>query len=144
MSWKFDELTETCEPVIADHDIKTEYFEVASGLTCGLHQRCVGKVDGEVKIDLDLKMYLDATDPHDAVQIAGDPPLDVLVRGGVAGDHATVAALINAVPRLLSAPAGMRLMTELPVPTWSGGLAITPKISGAKPLATSRRPLSLT
>ena len=27
---------------------------------------------------------------------------------------------------------------------WSGGLAITPKISGAKPLATSRRPLSLT
>ena len=38
---------------------------------------------------------------------------------GVAGDHATVAALINVVPRLLQAPAGVRLMTELPVPAWT-------------------------
>lgn len=122
MGWTLDEVTETCEPVIARHDIKTEFFSVARGLTCGLHQRCIGKIAGEVRIDLDLKMYLDAEDPHDAVQIAGDPPLDVLVRGGVAGDHATVAALVNVVPRLLQAPAGMRLMTELPVPSWSGAL----------------------
>jgi 4-hydroxy-tetrahydrodipicolinate reductase len=120
MDWILDEVTETCEPVIARQDIQTEYFNVARGLTCGLHQHCIGKMKGEVKIDLELKMFLDADDPHDAVQIAGDPPLDVLVRGGVAGDHATVAALVNVVPRLLQAPAGMRLMTELPVPAWAG------------------------
>jgi 4-hydroxy-tetrahydrodipicolinate reductase len=68
---------------------------------------------------MDLKMYLEAPDPHDAVRIDGDPPLNVVVTNGVAGDHATVAALINVVPRLLAAPAGLRLMTELPVPAWT-------------------------
>ena len=29
---------------------------------------------------------------------------------------ATVAALVNTAPRLLNAPAGLRLMTDLPVP----------------------------
>jgi 4-hydroxy-tetrahydrodipicolinate reductase len=38
--------------------------------------------------------------------------------GGVAGDSATVAALVNIVPRLLTAQPGLRLMTELPLPSW--------------------------
>ncbi len=121
MGWLLDEMLETCEPMIAQSDIHTEYFQVPSGMTCGLHQRCVGKISGEIKIDLDLKMYLGAPDPHDAIQITGDPPLDVIARGGVAGEQATVAALVNAIPRLLNARSGMRLMTELAVPAWSGG-----------------------
>jgi 4-hydroxy-tetrahydrodipicolinate reductase len=61
-------------------------------------------------------MYLDARNPHDAVQIEGVPPLNVLIQGGVAGDQATVAALVNTAPRLLKAPAGLLLMTDLTVP----------------------------
>ena len=61
-------------------------------------------------------MYLDAKNPHDAVQIEGEPPLNVVIHGGVAGDQATVAALVNTAPRLLQAPAGLLLMTDLPVP----------------------------
>jgi 4-hydroxy-tetrahydrodipicolinate reductase len=68
---------------------------------------------------MDLKMYLDARDPHDAVKVAGDPPLDVRVNNGVAGDHATVAALVNAIPRVLKAPPGVLLMTDIAVPSWA-------------------------
>jgi 2,4-diaminopentanoate dehydrogenase len=50
------------------------------------------------------------------VQIEGEPPLNVVINGGVAGDQATVAAVVNAAPRLLNAPAGLLLMTDLPVP----------------------------
>jgi hypothetical protein len=39
----------------------------------------------------------------------------------VAGDDATIAALINVVPRLLAAPPGLRLLSELAVPAWIGG-----------------------
>ena len=67
-------------------------------------------------LTLDLKMYLDAKNPHDAMQIEGEPPLDVIIRGGVAGDQATVAALINTAPRLLQAKPGLLLMTDLSVP----------------------------
>ena len=64
-------------------------------------------------------MYLDAADPHDAVRIEGDPSIKLRIDEGVAGDFATVAAVINAVPRIMNAPAGIRLMSELAVPCWA-------------------------
>jgi hypothetical protein len=118
LGWPTDQITEECEPVVADHDIKTEFFSVKTGLTCGLHQVVRAHANGKVPLTMDLKMYLDAADPHDAVRITGEPSLDVRLNGGVAGDQATVAALVNAVPRLLKAGSGLHLMTDLSVPCW--------------------------
>lgn len=119
LGWPIDEMVETCEPVIAKSVIVTEHFDVPPGKTCGLHQRVVVKSDGEQRIELDLKMYLDAEDPHDAVRVDGDPPIEAIVKGGVAGDQATVAAIVNSVPRLLRSSPGLLLMTDLPVPSWA-------------------------
>lgn len=116
LGWKTTNIVETGDALVARHHIRTAYLEVKNGQTCGLHQRAEAKVNGKVRLTLDLKMYLDAPDPHDAVQIEGEPPLDVLIRGGVAGDQATVAALVNTAPRLLKAAPGLLLMTDLPVP----------------------------
>jgi 4-hydroxy-tetrahydrodipicolinate reductase len=116
MGWERPELAETCEPVVADHLIKTDFFTVEPGQTCGIHQTVTGHVDGELRLELDLKMYLDAKKPLDAVQITGTPSLNMLIDSGVAGDIATVAAMVNAVPRLLKAGPGLHLMTDLPVP----------------------------
>lgn len=116
LGWAATNIVETGDAVVADHNIRTRFLTVEKGQTCGLHQRAEAKVNGKVRLTLDLKMYLDAKDPHDAVQIEGEPPLEVVIRNGVAGDHATVAALVNTAPRLLSAPPGLRLMTDLSVP----------------------------
>ena len=62
---------------------------------------------------LDLKMYLDAENPRDEVRITGDPAVHSVVQGGIHGDRATVAALVNTAARVLQAPAGMLLMTDL-------------------------------
>lgn len=118
MGWKLEKIEETCEPVIAPGPITTKFFNVAKGQTCGLHQRAIGTVDGEAKLILDLQMFLDAKNPHDTIVVQGDPALHLTLNGGVAGDSATVAALINIVPRLLAAAPGVRLMTELPAPAW--------------------------
>jgi len=119
LGWATEKITETGEPVIADHDIRTHFFEVKQGLTCGLHQRVEAEVEGKVCITLDLKMYLDAKDPHDAIRIDGEPSLDVVVKGGVAGDDATVAALLNTAGRISSAKAGLLLMSDLTLPRWA-------------------------
>ena len=116
LNWKVGDIVETGDAVVADHDIRTRFLEVKKGQTCGLHQRAEAKVDGKVRLTLDIKMYLDAKDPRDAIQIEGEPPLDVVINGGVAGDHATVAALVNAARGLPHAPVGLLLMTDLPVP----------------------------
>jgi 2,4-diaminopentanoate dehydrogenase len=118
MGWTLEHIEETCEPVIAPGPISTKFFAVAKGRTCGLHQRAVGTVGGEARIILDLQMFLDAKNPHDTIVVQGEPALHLTLNGGVAGDSATVASLVNIVPRLLAAAPGVRLMTELPVPAW--------------------------
>ncbi len=116
LGWQLGRITETARPVPAPHDIRTCFFTVNKGQTCGIHQRVEARTKHAASLTLDLKMYLDAPDPHDAIRIDGDPPLDLLLRGGVAGDAATVAALVNTAPRLLAAPAGLRLLPDLPLP----------------------------
>lgn len=118
LGWDYSDITEVCRAVVADHDIRTPHVQVRAGQTCGLHQRGELKVNGETRITLDLKMYLDAPDPHDACQVVGTPPLNLRLEGGVAGDVATIAALVNAVPRVLHARPGLVLMTDLAVPAW--------------------------
>jgi 2,4-diaminopentanoate dehydrogenase len=118
MGWTFTETYELFEPVIAAYDITTKFFAVKKGQCCGIHQQVVGKVGDVQRVHMDLRMYLDARDPHDAIRITGEPPLEVRINGGVAGDHATVASLVNAVPRVLTAPAGVLMMTDVSVPAW--------------------------
>jgi 2,4-diaminopentanoate dehydrogenase len=112
-------IKESGEPVIASRNVRTKFLDVKKGQTCGIHQRAEATLNGKVHVVLDLRMYLGARQPHDAIRIIGDPSLNVVVEGGVAGDEATVAALVNTTPLLLRAQPGLQLVTDLPVPRWS-------------------------
>ncbi len=116
LGWELGPISETIEPVIAQKPIRTEFFSVEVGQTAGLHQIVEAESTNGYKIHLDLKMYLDAENPHDTIRLDSNPPIEATVSTGVAGDIATVAALVNAIPGLLKAPAGVRLMTDLCVP----------------------------
>ena len=119
LGWKLKNIVETGDAIVAGCGIRTRYLRVRKGQTCGLHQRAQGRINGRIRLTLDLKMYLGATDPHDAIQIEGDPPLKIIVQGGVAGDQATVAALVNTAPRLLRARPGLLLPSDLPLPSFA-------------------------
>jgi len=119
LGWKISKLTETCTAMVAVHDIVTPHVSVLKGQTCGLHQRSEVSVGSEIKITLDLKMYLDAPNPHDSCQIEGEPALNMTISKGVAGDSATVSAVVNAAPRILKAPPGLLLMTDIGVPSFA-------------------------
>jgi 4-hydroxy-tetrahydrodipicolinate reductase len=116
LGWEAKDIIETGNAVVAKKDIRTKFLSVKKGQTCGLHQYAEAKINGKANLTLDIKMYLDAPNPHDAIQIEGDPPLKLIVDGGVAGDHATVAALVNTAKRILQAPPGLLLMTDLSLP----------------------------
>lgn len=121
LGWSLGPIGETCEPIVAERDIRTRYFDVPRGKTAGLHQRVTAEASHGAAIELDLTMRLDAPDPHDLVRIEGVPRIETILPGGVPGDDATVAALINTLPRLLRAPAGLRLLTDLPIPACAAG-----------------------
>jgi 4-hydroxy-tetrahydrodipicolinate reductase len=116
LNWKITNLSESGNPVVAKKFLRTKFLSVEKGATCGLHQRAEAKVNGRISLTLDLKMYLGAPDPHDAIQIEGEPPLNVIIQGGVAGDQATVAALVNTARRIHFAKPGLILMTDLTLP----------------------------
>jgi 4-hydroxy-tetrahydrodipicolinate reductase len=119
LGWNLDELIETGKAMVALQDIHTPHVTVKKGQCCGIHQLAVGRIKGEVKITLDIKMYLQAPNPHDACQIVGEPTMNMIINGGVAGDGATVASLVNAAPRILKAPPGLLLMTDIGVPNFA-------------------------
>lgn len=124
LGWPTDDIRETCEPVVADAAIKTDHFSVEPGQTRGLHQ-IVRVFDGATEvIELDLTMALADPNPHDLVRIEGDPVIEFEARAGVAGDTATVASLVNVVPRLLAATPGVKLMTDL-------GAGVSAVVTGA-------------
>lgn len=115
LGWRLARIQETGTAVIASRSIRTAHLEVRRGQTCGLHQRAEARVDGKIKLSLDLQMYLDAASEHDAIQIEGDPPLSLVVREGIPGDVATAAALVNTAPRLRQTQPGLKLVTDLPL-----------------------------
>ncbi len=116
LGWPIDTITETLEPMLADRDFATEYFEVKKGKVTGLHQIARGLSGGEAVIELELFMYAGAPETADRVELTGDPDLRVVVEGGSPGDIATPAALVNAIPRVVEAEPGLKTMKDLALP----------------------------
>jgi len=105
------DITETIEPVIA----KSETEGVAAGRVLGLHQVAHVKVGGEAKVVLDLTMAVGAPNPADRIDVEGDPPLHVVAEGGFHGDRSTIGTVVNAVPFIVAAPAGLQNVVTLPL-----------------------------
>jgi 4-hydroxy-tetrahydrodipicolinate reductase len=109
----FDDIRSTIEPVVSTAAAPRAGIPV--GAVAGLRQTAVGMVAREAVVRLELEMSVDAPDPHDRIRIEGDPPLDMLLAGGTHGDRGTVGTVINAIPKVLDAPRGLRYVTDLPL-----------------------------
>jgi len=116
LGWKLSRTREKVEPVLAERKLTTKFFDVAAGEVAGIKHTASGFCDGRRVIDMDLRMYIGAPDPMDSVEVDGDPKLHLVIHGGVAGDVATVASLVNAIPRVLESEPGLITMLDLPVP----------------------------
>jgi len=116
LRWRLDRIEEQIEPVVAEQPVQTPFLEVEAGQVAGIQHTARGIMDGEEKVSLDLRMYVGAQQPRDEVRIDGDPPIHNIVEGGIFGDTATVAALVNAIPLVIDAKPGLRTALELPVP----------------------------
>jgi 2,4-diaminopentanoate dehydrogenase len=52
-------------------------------------------------VKLELTIAVGAPDPRDELVLDADPPVRLLIPGGIPGDAATANAVVNAVPALL-------------------------------------------
>ncbi len=107
LGWTFDEIRSSIAPVLEPRD------GIAAGRVAGLRQSAVGVRGGRELVRLDLEMSVSAPEPHDRILIDGDPPLDLVIRGGTHGDRATVGTVLNAIGPTMAAAPGLRTVLDL-------------------------------
>jgi len=108
-----DQVTVHLEPVIADRPIPSGLGLIDPGRVTGM-RNTAHWTDGELTIDLDLTMAVGLGDTRDTVEIDGPVPLKFTVNGGLPGDSATVAMLLNTGRLLPTMPPGLKTMLDLP------------------------------
>lgn len=81
-----------------------------------MRQVGVGYRGEEELIKLRLEMYVGAKEPVDSVMIEGEPSVRMAIEGGLHGDVATAAVVVNCIPRLFDVKPGLLTMQDLPLP----------------------------
>lgn len=115
---RIDKVEEGQEPMIADKPMETRYFKIPPGHVCGVKGFGAGYLNGREFIKLELLAAVDRAD-YDEVTIEGEPPLKWRSEYGTSGDIATAAIVVNLIPRVLEAPAGLRTIKDIRVPSFS-------------------------
>ena len=110
-----EEITETIEPMVASGPVQTEFLTVEAGQAAGVHQIARGVGGGKELVYLELQMYVGAKDPADTIELKGHPNISLIIPGGSHGDIATASVVVNSIPVILDAPAGLRTARDLPI-----------------------------
>ncbi len=109
LGWRLDTLEESVEPVVG-----------RDGNAASMRQTATGALHGRTVIDALVQMSAGAERPRDEIEIEGAPPVRMVIEGGIQGDLATAAVVVNAVSRVVAHPAGLVTMLDLPLVTGKG------------------------
>jgi 4-hydroxy-tetrahydrodipicolinate reductase len=115
LGWSLERSEDMIEPMVAEAPIITEFVSVQPGQVAGVRQVASGFVGGREALRLELRMYVGAPDPQDTIEIDGDPPIHMSIAGGLHGDIATAAMIVNAVPSVVRAAPGLATMADVPL-----------------------------
>ncbi len=92
----------------------------AMGWRLDLIQDGVGSVKGKVLVRLRLEFDAGLAEPMTSIRIAGTPPVTATITGGD-NDIATASMTVNSIPKVLTAPPGLRTMKDMVLPSYFGG-----------------------
>jgi 2,4-diaminopentanoate dehydrogenase len=115
LGFELERWGETIEPVVTERELVCALGTIRPGYASGVRQIAQGSTgDGKV-FRLEFQATVGQVDPHDRVAIYGEPPIDLVLRGGVHGDIATSAIVLNALAPLRAATPGLHTMATIPM-----------------------------
>ncbi|MDZ7658625.1 hypothetical protein [Fodinibius sp.] len=118
MNWTLDNVEETLVPVKADKAIQNGKINVSEEQIAGVEQVARGYIDGNEVIVLVFKAAVGIQEPHDTVTISGVPDFKSTIPGGINGDIATSAIIVNAIRTICHASPGLKTMLDIQVPAY--------------------------
>jgi len=113
LGWKLDKIEDIISPIIAETQVKVDNMTIESGNARGVQQLGLGTIAGEEVIRMVFRAAIGEPGSRDRVIIDGSPSIDTCISGGVNGDVATCAILVNAIPVVAVARHGLRTMVDI-------------------------------
>jgi 4-hydroxy-tetrahydrodipicolinate reductase len=118
LAWKLDKIVvKSVEPVIVNKTVESKDIKVNAGKVAGLKQKAKGIMKNREVINLDFQAYIGAEKECDSITIKGVPDINQKIQPCVQGDIGTVAVIVNAIPRVINARAGLYTMKDMLVPS---------------------------
>lgn len=114
--WTLTELREEIQPILAERSTPSGLGDIAPGRVTGVRQVATGFTHDREVLTLILEMAVGLRDPQDEITLTGDPDLRMVIPGGLHGDVATAAIVVNAMARILRTAPGLATMANLPPP----------------------------
>jgi hypothetical protein len=115
LGWEGGTIVESSEPVVAVREVRAGETVIPPGSILGTRTRVSLGIGGIERIALDLTIAAGVELEEDRIDLEGDPPLKLIVPGGIPGDSATASILVSVVRRIAAVPPGLHTMLTLPV-----------------------------
>jgi hypothetical protein len=116
LGWKLDNVEQSLQSVIAGKELETEHLKIQKGQVAGIRNVGSGWVGTQKVVELDLTMAVGSDNPRDVVRLESRPPIELMFKGGIAGDQATAAILVNSLRQVVEAKPGLVTVLDLPIP----------------------------
>jgi 4-hydroxy-tetrahydrodipicolinate reductase len=113
IGWELDRTEDVVEPVIAEKKVVAGDRIIEPGKTLGVNQIGRGYQEGKKLITLIFRATIGEPQPRDRILLEGSPHIDMVIKEGLNGDSATCAIIVNAIPVVLKATAGLRTMADI-------------------------------
>ncbi|MEW6711298.1 MAG: NADP-binding protein, partial [Candidatus Riflebacteria bacterium] len=115
-----DKIEETREPIISNTDRETPVVKVKPGMVAGCRHIGIGYAKGVEVIKLihpqQIHPGVENVDTGDYIKIEGDPNINMSIKPEIPGGKGTMAAAVNMIPIVVKASAGLKRMSDLPIP----------------------------
>ena len=116
LGWALSRMIETIDPVIAQKAWSGQGMSVPVGHCLGVEQFGRGfDESGREVLTLHFRATVGEENARDAIRTEGDPPFHLVIPGGVNGDSATIAIIVNAISAIVDAEPGLRHMADGPL-----------------------------
>ncbi|MCS7143109.1 MAG: dihydrodipicolinate reductase [Aigarchaeota archaeon] len=114
------EVTESQTPILARADLGVNGAPIRSRTVAGIEARSSVRSDECLEIELVFRAGV-SLEEYEEVSIEGEPSV-VWRSSGVPGDVSTAAYIVNLIPRVLELSPGLRLVSDLRLPSWWRGV----------------------
>lgn len=118
LGWEMQKVEETLTPVLAEETIAMENILIEKGNIAGVEQIAKGYKDNEEVISLNFKAAVGLSRSYDSIEIIGNPGFKSVIDGGINGDVATSAIIVNTIRSVNSMNPGLKTMLEIPAPAY--------------------------